>query len=161
MGDSGDIRYEKLNPERVNELKAISLETFTQSFFHLNTRGNFVAYVSEAFSEEILKQELSAPGTWFYFIYFQNQLAGYFKINFQASPGPETDMHSMELQRIYVLNKYQGSGIGSRALEFVLDMAKSANCKSIWLGVWEHNIKAIRFYENHGFIKPGFSIRNR
>ncbi len=61
----------------------------------------------------------------------------------------------MELQRIYLLNMVQGSGLGNKVMNFVLEIAKSANCRSIWLGVWEHNVKAIRFYENHGFIKTG------
>lgn len=155
MADAGEVRFVKLDPDRVKELKEISMESFTQSFFHLNTHENFDAYVSDAFNEETLKLELSLPDTRFYFIYFQSRLAGYFKINFQALPGPETVINNMELQRIYLLNMFQGYGLGSRVVDYVVDMAKSHNCRAIWLGVWEHNVKAIRFYENKGFIKTG------
>jgi ribosomal protein S18 acetylase RimI-like enzyme len=155
MDNAGDVRFEQLDTNRVKELKEIALQTFTQSFFHLNTPENFNAYVSEAFDEETLTQEINSPGTLFYFIYFQSRLAGYFKINIHSSSRPETDINAMELQRIYLLNQFQGTGLGSRMLAFVMDKAKANNCRTIWLGVWEHNVKAIRFYENHGFIKTG------
>lgn len=61
----------------------------------------------------------------------------------------------MELERIYVLSPYQGQGVGAKALNFVLQLAKRTNKTYVWLGVWEKNEAAIRFYEKWGFKKIG------
>ncbi|MGB5647238.1 MAG: GNAT family N-acetyltransferase, partial [Muriicola sp.] len=60
-----------------------------------------------------------------------------------------------ELERIYVLTHYQGQGIGDWIMEQVIRLAKEAEKRFIWLGVWEKNTAAIRFYEKKGFIKFG------
>jgi len=155
MAEAGDIRFVRLGPDQADELGTISLDTFTQSFFHLNTPENFEAYVSDAFEEKKLKDELSLPDTHFYFVYFHSRLAGYFKLNFNTIPDPQSDNITLELQRIYLLNPFQGYGLGKEILDFIIQLAKSSHQKSIWLGVWEHNIKAIRFYEKNGFIRCG------
>jgi ribosomal protein S18 acetylase RimI-like enzyme len=61
----------------------------------------------------------------------------------------------MELERIYVVPEYQGKGIGADILKQILIHAKEWNKKYLWLGVWEHNPKAISFYQRHGFQKFG------
>ncbi|MDZ4707360.1 MAG: GNAT family N-acetyltransferase [Saprospiraceae bacterium] len=155
MAEAGDIRFLQLGPDQANELRSISLDTFSQSFFHLNTRENFEAYVSDAFDEEKLKNELSLPDSRFYFVFFLSRLAGYFKINFHAGPDPQSNNNALELQRIYLLSPFQGYGLGNKILDFIVQLAQSSHHSSIWLGVWEHNTKAIRFYEKNGFIRKG------
>lgn len=34
-----------------------------------------------------------------------------------------------------------------------LSIAKQTHFKFIWLGVWEHNQKAINFYKKNGFVE--------
>ena len=62
---------------------------------------------------------------------------------------------SMELERIYVLKEFQGLGHGERILNKVKRLAVEAGKSFLWLGVWEKNTRAIKFYEKHGFVKFG------
>ena len=41
--------------------------------------------------------------------------------------------------------------IGRIFMDMAIEQAQSEKYKVVWLGVWENNIKAIRFYENYGF----------
>jgi ribosomal protein S18 acetylase RimI-like enzyme len=59
----------------------------------------------------------------------------------------------LEIQRIYVVQEYKGRHIGSKLLKKAMEVAKNNNHSYIWLGVWENNQNAIRFYEKHGFEK--------
>ncbi len=52
-----------------------------------------------------------------------------------------------------MLRDYQGLGLGKKLFEFALDMATEKGFTYAWLGVWEHNLKAQRFYKNYGFEK--------
>jgi ribosomal protein S18 acetylase RimI-like enzyme len=49
----------------------------------------------------------------------------------------------------------QGQAIGQSLLDHAKQLAKEQNAHFLWLGVWEHNPGAIRFYERNGFQKFG------
>jgi ribosomal protein S18 acetylase RimI-like enzyme len=61
----------------------------------------------------------------------------------------------IELVRIYVDPRAIGTGLGARLMSASLDEAAAQGAQTIWLGVWEKNIRAIRFYERWGFTKVG------
>ena len=60
---------------------------------------------------------------------------------------------SVEIERIYVLKKFQGRKIGQLLFEKSLEAADSRKADYLWLGVWEENQKAIEFYKKNGFIE--------
>ena len=37
-------------------------------------------------------------------------------------------------------------------------IAQENKCDVMWLGVWEYNPRAIRFYEKHGFVEVGSHV---
>ncbi|MDB1969286.1 MAG: GNAT family N-acetyltransferase [Clostridium sp.] len=59
----------------------------------------------------------------------------------------------MEVQRIYVLQGYKGKIIGKILMQKSIEIGRNSGLNYIWLGVWENNISAIKFYERQGFIK--------
>ena len=56
-----------------------------------------------------------------------------------------------ELNRIYVAAEWHGRGVGRALMDRALADAKRAACDRLWLGVWEHNPKAMAFYRELGF----------
>lgn len=68
----------------------------------------------------------------------------------------QTDVHdeaSLEIERIYVSQDFQGAGLGRLLMTYALDFAAEKRFAYVWLGVWEKNARAIRFYERNGFRK--------
>lgn len=57
----------------------------------------------------------------------------------------------IKLERFAVLSDYRNKGIGSEVLKFVLKDLKSTH-STIYLN---SQLKAVPFYERHGFIKSG------
>jgi len=135
----------------VELLKAVSYQTFDETFRTQNKAENIEAYLKDAFTNEQLIKELKHPHSSFYFIYSDDNLAGYLKINTQDAQSESMGTNFMEIERIYILNHYQGYGLGSELLDFALETAKEENIDKIWLGVWEKNENAIGFYEKRGF----------
>jgi len=82
-------------------------------------------------------------------------MVGYVKINRKDAQKEQFDNNAIELERIYVLKEFQGRRIGQEALTLVIEVAKTHEASCLWLGVWEKNVKAIDFYERHGFKKFG------
>ncbi len=139
--------------EHIYYLQEISRETFEDTFASQNTLENMAAYMDRAFRLEQLSTELSNPESRFFFVHVDGLLAGYLKVNTGAAQTEPMGEAALEVERIYVRRAFQGQGIGKYLLEHALHLATAEQCKSIWLGVWEHNRKAIAFYEKMGFVQ--------
>lgn len=134
-------------------LVKISKNTFAAAFEKDNNPEDFSAYVQEAFHPEKLNRELSDNNSLFHFVYDQETLVGYFKLNINVAQTDVHDPNALEIERIYVLGNHQGKKIGTWMLSQIIVIARLLGKEFIWLGVWEHNPKAISFYQRHGFIK--------
>lgn len=134
-------------------LVKISKETFAAAFEKDNNPEDFSTYIQEAFHPKKLKRELSDNNSLFHFVYNDENLVGYFKLNINVAQTDVHDPNALEIERIYVLGDHQGKKIGTWMLNQIIFLAKSLGKEFIWLGVWEHNPKAICFYQRHGFKK--------
>ena len=85
-------------------------------------------------------------------MYFEQDLAGYLKINVNDAQSEQISDDALEVERIYIRTKFKRNGLGKYLITLAEDIAISKNKKVIWLGVWEHNPNAIAFYEKMGFI---------
>ena len=145
----------KCTAEDFDMLRELSIRTYCETFAHLNTRENMRAYLDEAFNENRLYGELNDANSEFYFLYCSEKLAGYLKLNEAPSQTDINDKESLEIERIYVSAEFQGAGFGSFLMERAIAKAVERHKEYVWLGVWEKNEKAIRFYEKNGFYKIG------
>jgi ribosomal protein S18 acetylase RimI-like enzyme len=113
------------------------------------------AYLEKAFNLKQLEKELSNIFSDFFFVYFNNEIAGYLKVNTNDSQSEEMGDDSLEVERIYVKKKFQKHGFGKYLLNKAIEMAMERNKKKIWLGVWEKNENAQAFYQKMGFVQTG------
>ncbi|HEX2534037.1 MAG TPA: GNAT family N-acetyltransferase [Chitinophagaceae bacterium] len=109
-------------------------------------------YMDEGFSTDKLRAELADPGSAFYFAVLEEQVIGYLKLNTGAAQTELKDDRALEIERIYVLQKYQGQKVGQLLYQKAVEVARQRQAGYIWLGVWDQNGKAIRFYEKQGFV---------
>ena len=141
--------------EHLNELVWISRKTFEDAFSHMNDPRDFQTYMDSAFSIEAIEKELHDENMNYYFVYLDGGLAGYFKLNRGEGQTDIKDRESLEIERIYVLKEYQGRKLGQWMMNAIKELAEKEGADYLWLGVWEKNLNAIRFYEKHGFQKFG------
>ncbi|MEO6130857.1 MAG: GNAT family N-acetyltransferase [Saprospiraceae bacterium] len=141
----------KVNPSDVNELLRLSWKTFHEAFAHLNKPENMDFYMKKAFNADKLFSELLNPFSEFYFVLNNETKAGYVKVNKCPAQSDIRDDQSLEIERIYIDSKYQGSGLGSKLLTHAKERGRELELEYIWLGVWEKNTDAIRLYQRHGF----------
>lgn len=149
------IALEQCRLEDLKALREISISTFDQAYRHLNDSVNFDAYLEQAFSRQQLLEEMQNPISYFYFLRNTEGIVAYIKLNLPGLPGEYYDPKALHLERIYVRYPYQDRGIGCMLLKQVYDIARQMHLDRIWLGVWQHNLKAKAFYEKQGFVKMG------
>ncbi|MGA9227156.1 MAG: GNAT family N-acetyltransferase [Mesobacillus sp.] len=149
------INIKKCTLEDSCKLQEISYETFNETFQHENSPENMNAYLEKAFNLNQLEKELSTISSQFYFVYFNNEIAGYLKVNTKDAQSEKMGDESLEIERIYIRSKYQKHGLGKYLINKAIEIAVKENKRKIWLGVWEKNENAISFYKNMGFVQTG------
>jgi len=146
------LAYKKCTIQDLDVLIKISKQTFVDAFEKYNHPDDFKMYMDAAFNKEKIQEELEHPYSEFYFVVLDALRAGYFKLN-TGSAQNEVFSNAMELERIYIFKEFQSQGIGAKVLNRVIEMARLKDYEYLWLGVWEHNKKAIQFYKRHDFFK--------
>jgi len=147
------IIFRRCELKDLHVLIEIGKSTFISAFEKDNNPDDFEAYLISAFSEKQFKSELLNPNSAFYFAYLDDTLVGYFKLNEGEAQSEQFETSSIELERIYVLNAFQNQGIGKQLLNKSIAIAQLKEVSFLWLGVWEKNAAAIRFYERYNFVK--------
>lgn len=142
-------------PEDWAILQQLALQTFVDTFAEHNAPEPFQAYVDTAFSDRQVQSELANPESAFWMAWYGDQPVGYLKVNFGAAQTEHLGRPAMEIQRIYVVQDFQGTGVAQALLAKARELAAAAGVSMIWLGVWERNPKAVRFYQKNGFRKFG------
>lgn len=141
--------------EDLHLLQEISIETFNDTFKDQNSPENMKDYLDKAFNTKQLEKELSNPSSEYFFIYHQQEVAGYLKVNMGDAQTEEMGENALEVERIYIKKDFQKHGLGKHMLHKAIDIAKKHHKNEIWLGVWEKNENAIAFYKRMGFVQKG------
>lgn len=131
----------------------LSRRTFYETFAAQNTKADMEKFMKEQFSHEQLMKQVSEPGNIFLLAFLDDVAAGYARLKESGNPPSLGTMNAMEISRIYVVNTAIGTGIGKALMEECIQAAIQRNKEVIWLGVWEHNTRAIAFYTKFGFSK--------
>ncbi|MFM7629616.1 MAG: GNAT family N-acetyltransferase [Algoriphagus sp.] len=132
------------------ELVALARTSFVQAFTAGNKPENVQAYLSQAFTVEQLTKEMQEPASTFMVASWEGKLVGYTKLNLAAAQAEVQDPDSVEVARLYTLEEVWGKGVGQLLLDAAIAYAKREGKTWLWLGVWEHNVRAIRFYKKNG-----------
>jgi ribosomal protein S18 acetylase RimI-like enzyme len=148
-----DIQVIEVSLRDLPVLQEISKRTFYDSFAADNTAENMSFHLSHYFTEEKLTNEILNPCSKFFFAIKSGLPVGYLKINSGPAQTVLPNIGGFEIERIYVDQSCKGAGIGKLFIGKSIELAVAAGAKFIWLGVWEHNSAAIRFYEKNGFKK--------
>lgn len=147
------IEIRQLTINDLDQLQKISRKTFFETFNSSNTEENMQRYLDEEFSMGKISKELDDKNTAFYFAELDKKVIGYLKVNFNESQTEFQEDRAFEIERFYVLNEFHGKKIGQILYEKSVEIAQQKKVDYAWLGVWEHNSRAINFYKKNGFVE--------
>ena len=141
------MQIRKLDITDLENLQKISITTFRETFEEVNSEEDMQKYLDENLSLERLKNELENLDSEFYFIENENKNLGYLKLNFGNAQTEKVEENYFEIERIYVLKAFLGQKIGQILFDKAIEIGREKNLEYVWLGVWEENHRAIKFYE--------------
>ena len=138
-------------------LTDLAYTTFWDAFHDhpKNAPDDLAAYMAEAFSREQTERELADARNIFLIAEIDGDAAGYAKLTIGATEEGISAERPIELNRLYSHQKFLGKGVGRALMDKCLYRGRELGCDQMWLGVWEYNPRAQRFYEKHGFSYVG------
>ena len=145
------MKIRKINIDDLETLRNLSIQTFKETFEEVNTEEDVQKYLDENLSIEKLKTELEYVNSEFYFVESNDEILGYLKLNFKDAQTEKVEENYFEIERIYVLKAFLGQKLGQILFDKAIEIGREKNLEYVWLGVWEENKRAIRFYEKNGF----------
>lgn len=152
------ITIRQAAPEDAKLLTDLAYKTFWDAFAHhpKNAPDDLAHYMRQAFNVEQIAAELGEPKNLFLIAEIGGgEAAGYAKLTFDHIEPGVTAEKPVELGRLYSHQRYLGEGVGQRLMEECFERAREVGCDAMWLGVWEFNPRARRFYEKNGFRVVG------
>lgn len=140
------------------ELSLIAEKIFRDTFSVFNTKEDMDEYCKKSYSKEIQQNELADKSKCTFLCKSDNKIIGYAQINWNNRFDGIQDKSQAEIQRFYILKDWHGAGIAQNLMNTILDSIRQQNIKHVWLGVWEKNERAKRFYKRFGFTEIGEHI---
>ena len=135
-------------------LQRIGRDAFADTFSAYNTEDDMKLYLDKNYATEKISAELNDPDGQFLLVFDGDVCAGYARLKKGNNPDG-VNGKAIEIERLYAVKQYIGKEVGKKLMQACIDYAVAHNFETVWLGVWEKNERAIRFYEKNGFRKFG------
>lgn len=155
-----NLEIRKANLADAEILARIGWQSFDEAFSEhpANHPDDMRVYMNKAFAPETISNDLRDERTLYLIAEIEGEAVGYAKLKFDTREDCVSGEKTLELCRLYALDKFIGKGIGKNLMLEFFKIAEENNCDVAWLGVWEFNYRAQEFYKKFGFEKVGEHI---
>jgi diamine N-acetyltransferase len=136
-----------------NTIVSLGIRTFRDTFDDVNKPEDMMMYINDKFTLRKIREEIEEPGSLFLLAEKNGKAVGYARVRTSNPPAEFNGVSALEIERLYADKHFIGHGVGKALMSKCLDYAKQHSFEIVWLGVWEHNERAIEFYKKNGFEK--------
>ncbi len=143
------IRQARLDDAQL--LAEMGARMFNASFGAFNRPEDIQVYLEKSFNQAEISTDLNSADTDYLLVMLAEQVIGYAKVCLSQAPASVPGRKPVELARIYIDLAYSSMGYGSQLMSACMETARQFGGDTMWLGVWERNEAAIRFYYRWGF----------
>ena len=149
-----EITLRRITLQDVPALSLIAKKTFYDTFTGTCTEDDMDHFLEKYYNENTLTKEVADSAMEYFFAEIEEEIVGY--ILFSDGKEDFAEIHgsnALELKRFYVVEAFHGKGIAQQMMQFFLEHAISQGYDNVFLGVWEYNMRAQKFYGRYGFVK--------
>ena len=128
---------------------------FWDTYLAIDDPEDLANYIAEHFRPEAMAEAIADPSATTLLAEAGDELAGYAVLKRAATPPCVQAPAPIELARLYLGKAHIGQGHGAHLMRAVHAEARRQAARTLWLGVYDRNLRAVRFYERFGFVKVG------
>lgn len=142
-------------PEDAVPLAGFAAQAFADTYRELSDAQEIADYVAEHFRPEVMVGVIADAHCTTLLAWVGERLAGYAIVKAEPAPACVTGPAPLKLWRLYLGEGFIGQGLGARLMTAAHAEARRRGAQTLWLGVYDRNVRAVRFYERFGFAKVG------
>lgn len=151
-----DLRMRRATIDDAAELSAFAARVFIETFDDANDPGDLRDHVESTYGVAQQRAELRDEDTATWLVERDDgRLVGYAQICRKRVPACVTGANPVEIYRFYVERASHGTGVAQALMSTAFSQAREWGADVVWLGVWEHNPRAMAFYRKFGFSDVG------
>ncbi len=139
-------------------LAELAARTFTEAFAADNTAEDLQAHVQASYGTAQQAAEIMDRDVISLLAFAGEALVGFAQVRRKAAPSCVGTEGPIELHRFYLARHAHGAGVAAPLMREARAAAVELGGRSLWLGVWERNARAIAFYAKSGFEKVGSHV---
>ncbi|MEO7432675.1 MAG: GNAT family N-acetyltransferase [Dokdonella sp.] len=140
------------------ELSVFAERCYRDTFASANTTADLEAFVAATYSLTLQETELANAAIITLLGHANESPIAFAQLRLGTPPECVDANDSIELQRFYVCRAAQGCGVANELMAAVVSTVRALRSNVLWLGVWEHNARAMAFYRRHGFADVGSHV---
>ena len=148
-------RIRRASHEDAAALASLGRRIFAATFAADNRPEDMAMYLDATYSPEHQAREIAHPALAYFVAEADDQIAGYALLRSGVAPPCVVTPRPLEVVRFYVDTPWHGSGVAQRLMDRCTTEGQQRAATALWLGVWERNARAIRFYAKAGFRDVG------
>ncbi len=146
---------EKIQLKEITYSDAITLfnllkEIYPSAYSHF-WKDEGMWYIKNQYSKENIEKELLENNANYYFVLYEGEIIGNFRIIWNEVLKGFEEKKSVKLHRVYLHSKIQGKGVGKQLLTWLKKEAIKKQYELIWLDAMNHQTQAIQFYKKLGY----------
>ncbi|AWH26303.1 GNAT family N-acetyltransferase [Stenotrophomonas sp. YAU14D1_LEIMI4_1] len=136
-------------------LSAIAIATYTETWGDSYPPQELDVFLQEHYGLAPQREELCDPRSAVWLLLDGEQVVGYLAAGANTLPHAEARDGDIELKRLYILAAHHNRGHGARLMDAFIAWLDQPQRRTLWVGVWEENVAAQRFYARYGCEKAG------
>jgi ribosomal protein S18 acetylase RimI-like enzyme len=169
-----DLIFRQAVPSDAAQVSHLIGSTWAKFFAYSVTESDLETYLTSSLSENSIRGNIEDQSKLFILAERQSQsqdspiidseaakrqdgplIVGVAQLNLDTTEQGLTSSNPVELNRLYIDPREQGGGLAAILLDSAVHIAKEMKYNGLWLGVWENNARAKRFYQKMGFKERG------
>ena len=154
--NENSVSYVSPDASLLQALLPTARRIFTDTFASLYDREAFEAFCDQVYAVDgSMSKDFSDPAVRWRVAISKGEPIGYAKLTPLRAPALNPSPNALELQQIYVLSDWHGTGVAQELMAWVISTASGLGSEELYLTVFDHNDRAKRFYGRCGFHEVG------
>lgn len=145
-------------PTDAAQLAELAARTFKDTFAAANSAEDMAMHLATAYGPAQQRDEIVSPDMHTLLVEANGTAIAFAQLRRGTPPACVRTSAPIELWRFYVDTPAIERGIAQRLMAAVDEAGRAVGAATLWLGVWEHNARAIAFYHKCGFRFVGSHI---
>ena len=153
---SPSLRFRRATLDDAAPLAAFATHAFIETFGEDNDPEDLREYIESMYGPAQQADEIRDENVATWLVEDGGgALIGYVQLRSKRVPPCVGGERPVEIYRFYVARAAHGTGVAQALMSTAFAQAREWGADVLWLGVWEHNPRAMKFYRKFGFADAG------